>query len=175
MGTLNAVYVRANGASIEAAVRKIFPTATIEAGQGFTGFILANDTFEPPHDDLCNLSEEFGTDVIWLSFQSVVDAFQFHHWHEGSLLRSLVYGCYGDEERTWNQVDGDPETWEGAALFDPEGLKISLKYVQSDDEKRELERIWQEEELVPDRNEPIIDARETARKVARFYDLPGWS
>jgi hypothetical protein len=140
MGTLNAVYVRANGASIEAAVEKIFPIVTVEAGESFIGLILPNDALEPPHDSLHDLSVEFGTDVIWLSFQSVVDAFQFHHWHDGSLLRSLVYGCYGDEERTWNRVDGDPETWEGSALF-----------------------------------ERFIDARETARKVARFYVLPGWS
>lgn len=176
MGTLNAVYVRANGASIESAVGKIFPHAEVEAGQEFTGFTLtkANNAFEPPHDDLCELSDECGTDVIWLSFQSTVDAFEFHHWHDGLLLRSLVFGCYA-EERTWEQAQGQPEPWENAAFFDPGGLEFALKHAQSDDARRQLEWIWQEEEIVPGRQDPNINARESARKVAEFYDLPGWS
>jgi hypothetical protein len=90
-------------------------------------------------------------------------------------VRSLVFGCYGDDERTWNQVEGLPEPWEREAFFDPRGLEIPLEFAQSEDEKRELERIWREAEIVPDRHEPSIDARETARAVAEFYHLPGWS
>ena len=175
MGTLNAVYVRAKGDSVISAVCKSFPKATVEAGQDFIGFTLPQDAFEPPKAELASLSATLGTDVIWLSFQSVVDAFQFHHWRSGSLSRSLVFGCYGDEERTWNQADGEAEPWEREAFFDQRHLDWRLEDAQSDDEKREFERIWREAELVPDRGEPNIDARESARKAAQFYHLPGWS
>jgi hypothetical protein len=151
----------------------MFPSAKPDIGQDFTGFGLADDAFEPPHDDLVRLSSEFGTDVIWLSFQSVVDAFQFHHWHAGALRRSLVFGCYGDEERAWTQADGQPEPWEREAFFPPGDL--TQPWFGTDEEKRERERIWREMELVPDRTEPSIDARESARMAAEYYHLPGWS
>jgi hypothetical protein len=175
MGTLNAFYVRGTGDATISGIRKIFPDATIESGQDFLGVVLANDAFEPPKDELVGLSSDLGTDVIWLSFQSVVDAFMFHRWRGGSLLRSLVFGCYGDEERMWNQVDGQPEPWEREAFFDSRTLEFLLqKIARGDEEKREFERIWREMELVPDRAEPSIEARESARKVAEYYHFPGW-
>jgi len=138
--------------------------------------VLDVNLHEPPIDELIRLSSDLGTDVIWLSFRSVVDAFQFHHWRSGSLLRSLVFGCYGDEERTWNQVEGQPEPWERSALFDPKQLEFLLTEIaQSDDEKRELERIWHREEIVPARQEPGMDARGVAWAVAKHYHFPGWS
>jgi hypothetical protein len=174
MGTLNALYLRAQGAVIAPAVRDLFPGAKLEPGPEFTGFTLSHDDFEPPIDELAELSAIFGTDIIWLSFQSVVDAFQFHHWREGTLLRSLVYGCHGDDERMWTQIDGQPEPWEQAALFNPSSLKFSLECAQSEEDKAEFKRIWQESELLPGRMEPFIDARETARAAATHYHLPGW-
>jgi len=174
MGTLNALYLRTKGAAIESAVRDLFPGAKVEPGPEFTGFTLANDDFEPPVDELAELSAVFGTDVIWLSFQSVVDAFQFHHWREGTALRSLVYGCHGDEERMWTQADGQAEPWEQAAFFDPESLKFQLEYPENDEQKKELQRIWEKSELLPGRLDPFIDARESARAAAKHYNLPGW-
>ncbi len=173
MGTLNALYVRAKGALIESTVRKIFPDAKIQAGRDFTGFTLPADSFNPPQENLSTLSKECDTDLIWLGFQSAADAFQFHHWRAGSLLRSLVFGCHS-EGRAWDQAEGQPEPWERTAFFDPKCLEPSLKFARSDDEKCELERIWREAELAPDRLEPRINARESARKVAKYYHLPGW-
>jgi hypothetical protein len=175
MGTLNAFYVRGKGDAILSAVRDSFPDAAIEAGQDFLGVTLSDDAFEPPKDDLAELSSDLGTDVIWLSFQSVVDAFQFHHWRSGSLLRSLVFGCYGDEERTWNQVEGQREVWEREAFFEPQKLGWLVQDAQSDEERQEFQRIWREMELVAERSEPSIDARESARKAAEHYHFPGWS
>src|SRR5712671_6779472 len=150
MGTLNAFYVRGNGNDMASAIRKTFPGATVEAGPEFYGVNVDIALHEPPTHALIKLSSDLDTDVIWLSLQSVVDAFQFHHWRNGLPMRSLVFGCYGDEERTWNQVEGQPEPWEQQALFDPEQLEFLLREIaQSDEEKREFERIWRVREIVP--------------------------
>ena len=133
-----------------------------------------HEDFAPPVDDLAGLSADLATDVIWLSFQSVVDAFEFHHWRAGTILRALVFGCY-EEERTWERVEGEAEAWEREAFFDPKALRHPLEYAKTDDEKRELERIWRDAELLPGRTEPSIDARESARKAAEHYHFPGWS
>ena len=108
MGTLNAFYVKVGGYATETAVLRAFPEAGIESGAGFLGVTLSKDEeFEPPpQDKLARLSSDFGTDVIWLSFRSFVDAFQFHHWCSGALTRSLVFGCFGTD--TWNQAEGQP-------------------------------------------------------------------
>jgi hypothetical protein len=175
MGTWNVLYIRSNGDSTVAAVRKLFPDAELKSGRDFIGVTLPADDYGSPTCDPDKLSSEFGTDVIWLMFQSVVDAFQFRHWRAGALVRSLVFGCYGDEERMWTEADGQPEPWERAAFFDPKDLQHPLEFAQSDEEKRELERIWREAELLPDRLEPSIDARESARKAAEYYHFPGWN
>lgn len=173
MGTQNAIYLQTKGDSAEAAVRKLFPNARVETGPHFTGFVLPDDQFEPPQKELAELSKAWSADVIWLGFQSTVDAFLFHHWQSGLLLRCLVFGCYG-EERTWDQAEGRTEPWERAAFFAPEALELPLSWAQSDEEKRELERIWREAELVPGRTEPSIDSRESARAAAIHYHFPGW-
>jgi hypothetical protein len=172
MGTLNAFYVRASGDSTPLAIQQRFPLAGIEPGEVFVG--VMHDNFEPPHKDLALLSEELATDVIWLSFQSVVDAFEFHHWQKGKALRSLVFGCYA-EERTWERVEGEPEAWEREAFFDPKNLRYPMESAKTDQEKHEFERIWRDAELMPGRTEPNIDSREAAWKCAQHYCFPGWS
>jgi hypothetical protein len=127
---------------------------------------------EPPSAILVQLSVDLGTDVIWLSFQSVVDAFEFHHWRAGQTLRSLVFGCY-KEERTWERVTGEQEPWEREAFFSARSL--TRPWYGTEDEKRERDRIWRDAELLPGRIEPSISARESARKVAEHYHFPGWS
>ncbi len=128
------------------------PMPNWKSGQDFIGVTLDSDDYGSPTCDLAKLSTEFGTDVIWLSFQSVVDAFQFRHWRAGTLVRSLVFGCYGDEERTWTEADGEPEPWEREAFFDPKTLKIRFGVCRRVTKKKaSFERIWREAELLPDR------------------------
>ena len=175
MGTWISFYVRANGSEADTSgIRAKFPSARIETGQEFIGVVLGDDTFEPPTDNLLKLSSELNTDVIWLSFQSAVDAFEFHHWRAGATVRSLVFGCYR-EERTWERAEGEPEPWERVAFFDLKGLRFALEYAKTDQEKKELERIWREAELLPGRTEPNIDSKASAWKVAGHYHFPGWS
>src|SRR4051794_26191204 len=175
MGTLNAFYVKGGGNAAVAAVRAAFPEASIEPGARFLGVTLSKEEqFEPPpQDKLARLSSDLGTDVIWLSFQSFVDAFQFHRWYSGALSRSLVFGCFGTD--VWNHVEGQPEPWEQKVFFDQETLEFLLQEARSAEEERKYTRMWQGRELVPGREEPVIDARESARKVAKYYGFPGWS
>ena len=173
MGTLNAIYVRAANPNTAAALLAKYPNAYTEAGTEFYAIDQPEDRFQCPERELCDLSAALRTDVLWLSFQSVVDAFQFHHWREGKHLRSLVYGCF-EEERTWERVEGTTEPWERQAFFAPESLAIALKYTDDVDDRRELERIYREADVSPGSTEPSVDGRERARDVARHYRLPGW-
>lgn len=174
MGTMNAFYVRAETEGLTAAIQKSFPAAELSTGNGFTSTILPNDQYEPPKDALAQLSSDFNTDVMWLGFQSVVDAFNFQHWQNGSLLRSLVYGCH-EEERTWEVAEGQPEPWEEEAFFAPNHLKFLVgEIAKNEEEKSQYERIWQNRELVQGRNEPMVSSKAVAWVVARHYNFPGW-
>jgi hypothetical protein len=175
MGTLNAFYVRsgADHVAVTRAIRTDFPDAEIERSTEFCGVQLPDDAFEPPERKLMDLSLRMTTDVIWLGFQSVVDAFQFHHWRAGEHLRTLVYGAF-KEERTWERVEGSREPWERQVLFDQGKLEDRLEYSESDQERQELERIWRNAEIRPGRTEPGVDARECARGVAAYFHFPGW-
>jgi hypothetical protein len=73
-------------------------------------------SFEPPRKLLQRLSDELGTDVTWLMFQSTVDAFAFEHWNCGERSRTLVFGC--SEQGTRECVEGTPEAWEPAEVRD---------------------------------------------------------
>jgi len=173
MGTLIAVYIRCSDPTTVASLLVDHPHAYTETGSTFYAIEKSIEEYQPPLAELKDLSKRLTTDVIWLAFQSVVDAFEFHHWNNGVYLRGLAYGCYV-EERTWDQVYGEAEPWESKAFFQPSELELLLQYVGSDTEKEEFKRIWRERIIVPGNCEPSVDARETARKVAEFYRLPGW-
>jgi hypothetical protein len=171
MGTWNAFYVKSEDEAAIVAIRREFPEAETDANGEYIGVKLADDAFEAPERKLSDLSQRFNTDVIWMSFQSVVDAFQFHHWRAGARLRSLVFGCF-EEERTWERVEGTPEPWEREVFFDEKDLKIPLECATTEQDKAKLRRIWQDAELLPGRTEPSLDSRGCAHKIARHYQLP---
>ncbi len=171
MGTWNAFYVRAEGDEAIAAIHKRFPNAFTELSPEFVGVRLPDDAFEAPESDLATLSSRLATDVIWLSFQSTVGAFQFHHWRSGQHKRALVYGCFQDE-RTWERVEGEPASWEREILFSQRKLDRVLKYADSDSERQELERIWRDAEISPGRTEPSLESRDCAHQLAAYYKLP---
>jgi hypothetical protein len=179
MATLNAFYVRAatDEAAVAAAIRAKFRHAKVQTGAPFWGVEFHNDEYAAPERDLMELSSRLKTDVLWLSFQSAVDAFQFHHWRAGEHFRSLVYGCF-TQERTWERAEGTPEPWEREVFFDREQLEHLLEdmdeFGESEDEKREVERIWRDAEIRPGQTEPSLIARKCARKVAEHFHLPGW-
>jgi len=171
MGTWNAFYVRAQNDDAVAAVRERFPDAEIESSPAFLGVKMPDNAFEAPEPDLAALSTRLATDVIWLGFQSTVDAFQFHHWRSGQHVRALVYGCFQDE-RTWERVEGEPEPWEREVFFSQRELEHVLKYAGSDSERQELQRIWRDAEISPGKMEPGLDSRDCAHKIAAHYQFP---
>ena len=173
MGTMNAIYVRATESAKVNALRVEHPTAYTEPRSEFYAIEQQPSQFVAPEAKLAILSARLDTDVLWLGFQSVVDAFQFHRWRSGEHRRALVFGCFG-HERTWERADGVPEEWERAAFFDAKELAHALNFANAQ-EALELQRIWRDSELVAARMDPNIDSRESARKVAEYYQLPGWS
>jgi hypothetical protein len=173
LGTLNAIYIRATERRQVAAVRRRYRQAYTEEGSEFYAVDAARTGYVPNESDLSAFSERLATDVLWLGFQSAVDAFQFHHWSSGKHARALVFGFF-EKERTWERVEGNPESWERSAFFAERDLAQLVEAV-SREQAAELQRIWRHAELVPGRMDPTIDGRESARKVAEFYRLPGWS
>lgn len=172
MGTWNAFYVRANlDAQVQNAIVAAFPAAVVEVSSKFVGVRRADTEFEVPASLLTGLSRKLKTDVFWLSFQSTVDAFQFHHWSGGRPIRSLVYGCF-EEERTWERVEGEAETWEREIFFAQKDLEFTLRLADGAAAKEELRRIWATCELEPGRTEPSLDACLCAQRIAAHYGFP---
>jgi hypothetical protein len=171
MGTLNSFYVQKVTEDAISTVRGMFSSAEITTTAEYIGVILGNHA-DTPEQVLMQLSSRLETDVMWLSFQSVVDAFEYYHWRGGALLRALVYG-YSIQERTWERIEGQSEGWEQAAFFDPETLAFILEDEENDEEKRRLEQFWQTGELVLGRMEPYLSAKECARHVVTYYRFSG--
>lgn len=172
MGTLYAIYVRASDPATIDALLSEYPGAYTEPGMQFHAIDDPPCGYSPPEPELRDLSLRLATDVLWLLFQSVVDAFEYHHWHAGAQLRSLVFGCHG-QERTWERCAGQPEPWEREAMFDRGDLALWMEGA-TEAEKREYKRIWNDASLAPGQTVPCLDAREAARKVAEYFRLPGW-
>jgi hypothetical protein len=172
MGTLYAIYVRVSDPATADALLSEYPGAYTEPGMQFYAVDDPLCGYPPPESELLELSVRLAADVLWLAFQSVVDAFEYHHWRAGAHLRSLVFGCYG-QELTWERSEGQPEPWEREAIFDRGDLAIWMEGA-TEDERREYERIWSDAVLSTGQMVPCLDARETARKVAEYYRLPGW-
>ncbi len=171
MGTWNAFYVRADVEKAVPAIRKGFPQQEVEQFEEFTGVNMGDDSFEAPDAVLAELSSQLETDVMWMSLQSTVDAFQFHHWKSGKQIRSLVYGCF-QEERTWERVEGEPEPWEREVFFSPKDLEFELKWANDEAQRQELKRIWQNAEIIPGQMMPSLSSKDRAHKIARIYRFP---
>ena len=141
------------------------------AGPEYVGVALGG-VGDAPEQRLAALSARLHTDVIWLAFQSVVDAFEYHHWRDGALLRSLVYG-FREAERTWERVEGTPEPWEAEILFgDPEDLRAALESAESATERADVERAWRERRPAVGSPYPMLDARDCGIRVHEHYDFP---
>ncbi len=171
MGTWNAFYVKGQGDEVTAAIRQSFPDAAMESSPAFVGVRRPDEAFEVPEAELRTLSTHLNTDVIWLSFQSAVDAFQFRLWRAGQPVRSLIFGCDG-EERTWDRADGAPQSWEAEVLFDEEELRSAIEFQPSETARQELKRFWRAREIVPGRTDPPVDSKDAARGIAAHYGLP---
>jgi len=149
MGTLHATYVRSLDPVTTDKLLHEYPGAYTEPMLQFYELNLKSGLILL-EAELSGLSSRLETDVILLYYQSVVDAFMFFHWRDGICVRTLVFGYDGQEERSWQRVGGEPEAWEEHA---PLGRDL----------------------MSPGQVDYSLDARETARKVAEYFRLPGWS
>lgn len=147
MGTLRSIYVRFNDSVDLARLQdRLDPGTQLATEPAFSFAEIPWNDFQAPSQLIEDLSRDLQTDVLWLAFQSVVDAFAFEHWRNGICGRRLIFGCF-DAERTWEQIEGDAEAWESEALESPQIGHFGGS----------------------------VDGRETARAVAAFYQLPRWS
>lgn len=156
MGTLNAVYFE----HIDGVDYSAFNPESVEQNETWIGLILARDEFQVADATLMELSKQCG-DVIFMSFQSVVDAFQYTHVVDGTIVRKLVYGCYV-AEREWETVEGEEADWE-------EDVFIESEY--DEDEGEEFEASI-EPTVGTDR--PSIDARNVCLEIASHFGFPGF-
>jgi hypothetical protein len=175
MGTMFAIHVRAPKTNSLAARLAQYGPQFTEPGSAFCAVELPirEGPSENELADFRRLSRELNTDVLWLGFSSVSDSFRFHHWRFGQELRALAFGWLR-EQGLWELVEGNPESWERSAFFLPRTLAIWSEGAK-EAEAQEMKRIWAAAEVREGRFIPPIDARESARAVAEFYGLPGWS
>lgn len=170
MSTFNAFFIRANEKATLTAIQKGFEKMEIAQLRDFIGVQLPGSLSKTPEPMLTRLSEMFSTDVIWMSFQSAMDCFEFHHWESGQHIRSLVYGI--NEERTWERADGATEPWEREYLFHPKNMECELEDAE-DEERRELiQRIYRDARIEVGQIVPEISSKETAACVAHHYGFP---
>jgi hypothetical protein len=169
--------------------RRVEMLDTVRRAVGADGTVYDRNTHavvswrdhHPPEQLLESLSRALKTHVIWLAFQKQVDAFAYERWENGTRLRRLAFGCY-EHERTWEQVDGEPEEWEAAAIFDAARLDTRLSQARrvgpafafAPEKEQELRQLWRERRLNVGSQEPDINGRDVAEAVAIAHGLPGW-
>jgi hypothetical protein len=170
MSTFNAFFIRANEKATIAAIQKDFDKMEIDQLRDFIGVQLPGNLSKTPEPMLTRLSEMFGTDVMWISFQSAMDCFEFHHWQSGRHVRSLVYGI--EEERTWERADGTPEPWERKFLFYPKNMELELGDAEDDEQKNLIQRVYRDGKIEVGLIVPSISSKDTADCIAHHYGFP---
>lgn len=151
-------------------IRGGFDKFQIAQNGDFIGVRLPGTPSKAPEPMLRRLSEMFGTDVIWLSFQSAMDCLEYHHWRSAKLVRSLVYGT--EEERTWERADGAPEQWECEILFHPQNMECELAEAQDVKQQTLIRRVYGGAKIEVGQIVPDISSKETADAIARHYGFP---
>ena len=170
MSAFDAFYIRANDKATLPTVREGFDQLEIEQHGDFIGLKLPGTPKKTPEEMLSRLSVMFSTDVIWLSFESAMDCFEFHHWHSGRHIRSLVYGM--EEERTWERADGTPEPWEREFLFHPKNMECELEDAEDEEQQEAIQRVYREGKIEVGQLVPGISSKMTAEAIAHNYGFP---
>ena len=170
MSSFNAFYVKANGKATLEAMRQGFDQLKVEQYRDFIGIQLPGAPKKTPEDWLSHLSKEFTTDVFWLSFESGMDCFEFHHWQSGQHIRSLVFGI--EEERMWERADGAPEPWEREFLFHPKNMEYELEDAEDEELKETIQRVYRDAKIEVGQIVPSISSKMTADAIAHHYRFP---
>ena len=155
MSTYNAFYIRkqATDKATRSAILSLYPKAKVETFDEFIGGVLSSDDSEPPEQKLSALSAKLATDVIWVTYQTTAGSFMYHHWHNGSHLRALAYGCI--EDGKWDRVEGQAEEWEQECFWDEESLEMNLEEAKSDAQRKKLKKLWSDGVLIEGSELPV--------------------
>ena len=90
-----AMYVRADNQRAIEDLKAEYPKARTEPGSSYYEIKDRPFDYNPSDDRLRELSSRWQTDVLWLGFQSVVDAFSFHHCERASMFDRSFSGAMG--------------------------------------------------------------------------------
>jgi hypothetical protein len=172
MGTMTAIYFEKPTSMPLLQLQGILQPEIIEENSQYYGLILQTGNLRADSDIIQSLSKSTPSNLFFLFFQSVVDAFEYHRWQSGKLQRSLIYGCF-EKERTWESIKGVSENWEADIFFSEEELTRALEYAEND-EVAKLQALWATQTLLEGQVLPSIDARETCRAIAEYFNFPGW-
>jgi hypothetical protein len=175
MGTLFAIHVRAReSAGLAARLARHGKLLTDDSSQFAT--VELNRFDGPTEDDLAelaSLSSDLETDVLWVGYSSVSDAFRYHHWQLGQSVRSLAYGWF-DTIGIWDFAEGTPEPWEQPTFFHPSALDYWI-IPEEEDERAVLRHILITGEIRAGLKLPSVDVRVAARMIGEEFGLLGWT
>ncbi len=152
-------------------MRRVQPRLEYEQGAVFAQLPLPVDERYYPCD-VQDFAAKLEREVIYMSFSSVSNSLQFTHCVPGRTLRHLQYGCYV-EQGLWEEVEGEPESWEQNAFFDPNDFRSDP--TDDPDFVAERKRIFNAQRVVKSETLHMVNARESARASAVHYRFTGWS
>lgn len=171
MSTYNAFYVKkqGDGEAARAAILQLFPDAMIVLPGEYMGGVLSVDDSDVPEQELADVSAKQETDIIWVTYQTTAESFIFHHWRNGSKLRSLWYGC--TNEGTWDRVEGEAEPWEAEEFWSDDALEGAIECAESDADRKKLEALWKDKILSKGQTDPTIGSQSAVHAVMVHYGL----
>lgn len=171
MATFVAFYIRktATEPDPQAAILQLYPSAEIEQLPEFVGGFLTPDDYQAPEQNLCALSGRLATDIVWVTYQTAAESFIYHHWHNGHVVRSLVYGC--DEEGLWEKVEGQAEPWEEQAFWSDADLEAALDWEEDHAIKQTLRNHWATKIIREGESIPSISSMDAVSAAMAHFGL----
>jgi hypothetical protein len=170
MGSSLDLYIRCECQDEHVLLKRAHPQLEYDEGAVFARLPLLTDERYYP-GDVQAFAAQLEREVIYMGFSSVSDSLQFTHCVPGKILRHLQYGCYV-EQGLWEEVEGEPESWEQSAFFDPKDFKSDP--TDDPDFVADRRRIFEAQRVVKNETLHMVDARESARAAAVHYRFTGW-
>lgn len=93
--------------------------------------------------DLAKVSD---AEYYGFSYETIVDAFVYWHYIAGQQVRYFEFGMF-DEERTWNELVGTPESWEAEVFFSESEMEAQRAFCLDAEELVVWEKMCSEKRL----------------------------
>jgi len=173
MSTYNAFFVRRKQSEklTRTAMLSVYPKALLEVSKNYVGGVLSDEEWEASEKKLSALSAKLETDVFWVTYQTTVGSFIYHHWQNSKHLRTLMYGCL--KEGRWDRVEGKAEPWEKECFWDEDSLEMNLEEASSDAQRKKLKKLWSDGVLIKGNELPIAGDDTAVNAVMEYYGF-GW-